>query len=1052
MTLPPTRPLLSARLRSLRSAGLLLLPLLLGPALAADDETAPAAAPDFELDVRPVLQDFCFRCHGEKRQKGNVRLDVLDPDLVEGPDAEAWHMALNMIQSGDMPPPRMSQPTDEERRKVVAWIRSGLDAAARAGAGERETVLRRLTKAQYTNTLQDLLGVPADFGNVLPDDGKSEMGFTNNGEVLLSSQLHLEYYQSIAREALDKALAIGERPEVTRYRVTFGKGRGKDLAAGHTGGYQSVPLNTNDFTVDILDASGAPKVGATPQEQEALDEIKRRISIGLRGSSQSRFRVVDEGMLLYSALPHKEKVPKAWQGPSPNVKLEMQRCFPEEGDFVMRVRASRGYLFEHRKRMLIELEQPIPLSALVGEPVDVATLTGAIVLRAPDSDDHKNLLPGGAGDELLLPEIVTDPSSARFKVKVPADGYYQVDLVHPFMPADAMPSVRLSLASQNLDRRLEPDEVESAPERVVTALAAAYLPAGTHDLRVGGPFFVGFSHVVLTPITEEHRAVAPLIARTDELAESLQAKTPGLRAFVGTRLDDGMDYKTFDVHREVDAPLGEPATYSFVGRLENLPIPEPESGDTEVLSGFMLLGVWNDHLVKDASDPGPPLLIESIEFEAPYFPEWPPASHTAIFFDSPSRAIPEVYAREVIERFLGRAFRRDLSAAELDRYMAFWQAIRPDHDTYEHSVREVLVAGLCSPHFLFLAEPVAEPEAEPAGDTIRPDEALATRLAYFLWNSPPDRELRDLAREGRLTEELEAQVDRMLDDPRAWRFVRSFVYEWLRIDRHETMDVNVDTYPAFTRFVKRDMSEETYHFVHQVLARDLSVFNLVDSDFVMLNQNLAEFYGVEGVEGAEFRPVELARERGRGGLLSQGAFLSGHSDGSQAHAIKRAVWVKEKILGDPPPPPPPNVPELNPEAPGFENLTLKEQLELHRDSPSCMDCHRGIDPYGVVFERYDAAGLWHEERDGEPIDALSTLPDGAEVDGVSGLKAYILEQQPDAFTGALIEHLYAFALGRDVHFADEEELSRILLRVKSDDYRMRSVIKGIVSSSSFSQP
>ena len=912
--------------KHLPAAGLAALFLLIAWPLAAGRQAdGTSDKPDFETQIRPILEARCFDCHGPDLQRGDIRLDTLDPDLVNGGDAEGWHTALDMIESGEMPPRRAEPPTDDERRLVVAWIRASLEEAARAQAGERRSVLRRLNKVQYGYTLQDLLGLPIEFGRVLPDDGKSEMGFTNNGEVLISSPLHIDYYQQIAREALEEAIQVGPAPVPTRYRVTFGKGRGRGLVAGHTGGYQSVPLSTDDFTVDVLGPDGEPRTAADDKEAKALDHMRRRVSIGLRGSAQSRFRAVDEGMLLYAALPHREKVPKAWQGPSPNLKVELQRCFPEEGSFAMRVRASRGYLFQSQERLLLELEDPLALSALVGPSAAVATLPGARVLSAVDSDERKNLVLHG---DVLAPDELTAPASARFQLDQAEGGYYQVDLVHPAVEPDAMPSVRLSLNNLTLDRRFELTDDQLRHPRVVSALGAAYLPPGKHDLKIGGPFFVGFSQLVLTPIGEDHPAVASVIRESDALAASLEDKVPSIRCLVGTRTDDGMDYKTFGQPQEVTAALGSPETYTFVGQLDNLPVPEPESGDTEILSGILLIGLWNDHLVKSGSEPGPPLLVESIELEAPFYPEWPPPTHTAIFFDSPHRDDPEVYTHEVLERFLTRAFRRPPAEAELERYLAFWREVRGDFEVYEHGVREVLVAILCSPNFLFLAEPT---EGAAADDL--PQAAVATRLSYFLWNSPPDAELTDLARRGELLDQLDAQVTRMLANPKVWRFVRAFGHEWLRLDRHDTIDVNVDLYPDFTRFVKRDMAEETYHFLHRVIAEDLSLDTLVDSDFAMLNQNLAEFYGIEGVAGAHFRPVPVAPEAGRGGLLSQGSFLSGHSDGNQAHPIKRAVWLKEKILGDKPPEPPPNVPDLDPEAPGFERLTLKEQLELPPRQP-----------------------------------------------------------------------------------------------------------------------
>jgi hypothetical protein len=195
--------------------------------------------------------------------------------------------------------------------------------------------------------------------------------------------------------------------------------------------------------------------------------------------------------------------------------------------------------------------------------------------------------------------------------------------------------------------------------------------------------------------------------------------------------------------------------------------------------------------------------------------------------------------------------------------------------------------------------------------------------------------------------------------------------------------------------------------------------------------------------------VTLTENQERGGLLSQGSFLSGHSDGVQAHPIKRAVWLKEKILGDHPPAPPPNVPELDPETPGFENLTLKEQLFLHRNKVSCMDCHQKIDPFGVVFENYDAVGRFQLTTKDKLIDSKSKLPDGTEVEGIAGIKDYILTLKKDHFTKSLVENLFAYALGRDVGFADEEEINNIVEEVIDDDYRFKTVIEQIVLSPSF---
>ncbi len=1012
----------------------------------AQASSAPAGAIDYTRDIQPLLAEFCFHCHGERKQKGNMRLDALDPSMSTRTAAEGWNAALDMIHGGDMPPTEEPQLSDPQRRLVVQWLTESLATAANRLKGEQHVVLRRLTREQYSYALQDLLLVPIDFGQVLPAEAKSELGFSNNGDVLNASPLLIDYYQEVARSALAEAIVTGERPTPTRYRLTFGRGLGKGHLVGTTGGYQAVPLETDDFRLDFLSATGEVVEPADDIQKKAMDRIRRRISIGLRGSAMDRFRVVEEGMMLLSALPHQEKPAESWQGPSPNLALEMQRCWPERGPFALRVVASQGYVPPLRKDLLVALDERVAMASFSADGA-LQVAPAAIVLTAASGDELQNVRIDEHG-EFLLAVDKPKPSQVRLQVDLPHDGYYQLDLVHRPVAQDAMPSVRLTVAGRNLDHRPVASPAELAMPRVITALGAIGMRAGRHHLQLGGPFFVGFSHLVLTPMPATHPLVARLTERANEQNQALQGLVPVIRVYGGTRTDDGMDYRTFGEPQEVLAPLGEPRSYEFVGRLENLPIPEPESGDTEELSGFLLLGLWNDHLVKSPKQTGPPLLVRSIEFEAPFHAEWPPRSHTNIFpppgelsllIKSEAR---DVYTARVLQRFVERAFRRPAEPGEVDRYLQFWRSIEDAYPIYEHGVREVLVAILCSPNFLFLVEPERDTKQ-------LTDSALATRLAFFLWNSPPDETLRELAAAGTLTSELPAQVDRLLDDARAFRFVRAFTYEWLRLDRHAGMTIDPDRHPDYTRFVKRDMAEETYQFVHHALQQDLPVMTLIDSDFAMLNQNLAEFYGIDGVSGPQFRPVHLTKPHERGGLLAQGSFLAGHSNGLEPHTIKRAVWLRQRILGSPPPPPPPNVPALDPTKPGFEKMTLQQQLEAHRDRASCRDCHASIDPFGVAFERFSAVGRYETRRKDQDIDPRTTLPDGTEVDGMAGIVAWLQEHKRDAVTRALIEHLFAYALGRDLSFADGPEIDTILHSVQASGYRLRTVLRAIVTSHAF---
>ncbi|MEO0793830.1 MAG: DUF1592 domain-containing protein [Verrucomicrobiota bacterium] len=997
----------------------------------AEPESVDEDALFFVNHVQPVMSQYCYSCHGPDKQKGNIRLDELDFDMVNGPDAESWHTALDQINAGEMPPKGKAQPTDEERRLVVDWMTDSLEDAAKARRRVAQHTMRRLTRHQYANSLNELLGLSIDFHDVLPEDGKSEMGFSNDAETLQTSALHIEYFQKIAREALDKAIVEGDKPEVKRYKATIGLESGVGKPGGSFGGFQAVTVNPDHFEVHVLDEDSQVKQG------KAAKDIQNSIGFCMRGSATDRFTITPEGMNLYSALPHKEFAPRSWQGPSPNLKMLIKHVYPGDGPFMLRVEASQGAFTPAAKEGFVSLRDKAPAK----------TTDDSIVIQAADHEETKNM--ELRDDGFLVPVDITSDSEAIYNVEIPESGFYQIDLEHPYVEQAAMPSFDIRLAWRyRKQERLQIDESLANDEAIVHPVSLAYLDKKKYHLKVGGSFFVGFRKITFTPLPKEDPAYQDLKKEAEVNAKKYEGLRPALKVFAGTRTDDGMDYKTFGGVRTVEAPTGEPQIYEFQGNFENLPVPAPGSNSSGHLADTMIIGLWNDYLVKKSSESGPPLMIHSLELEAPYYEQWPPKTHTQIFFESANQKNEEAYTKEVIQRFMERAFRRDVTEKEVGFYVDFWRQTRNEFDHYQDSVKEVLVAVLCSPNFLYIVDPEAD-EAAPAEESS--EDFLASRLSYFLWNSPPDDELRELAATGNLQTSLNNQVDRMLRDPRVLEMIRAFSYEWLRIDRLKQMDTNVGKYPDFTRFVKQDMAEETYQLIHQVLQDDMSIMQLIDSDFAMLNQNLAEFYGVPGVKGSHFQKVTLPEGSNRGGLLTQGAFLNGHSDGMSSHPIKRAVWLKEKILGEKPPPPPPNVPELDPDTPGFEKLTLKEQLELHRDKASCVDCHLKIDPYGVVFENFDATGRFISKIKDRPVDAASVLPDGTEVEGIEGIKQYILEHRRDSFTKALVEHLYAYALGRNVSFADEEEIDTIVSAVRSDDYKFKSVIKHIVTSDSFTQ-
>ena len=1002
--------------------------------------------------IKPLIAKYCLECHSADDPNGDVQLDELSDKLSQGEDAEAWHAALDVINAGDMPPDYADQPSAKDREQIVNWITSSLAKAADAKKQTRSTSVRRLTRDQYTNTLQELLGVQVDFGKSLPADSKSEMGFRNSGEVLQTSSLHLDYYEKIARAALGKAIASGDRPEPVHYRITFGSKIDSNGTGTEIGGYQHISIPSADFVVERLGQQVSSQEDNTKATEDTKSKRKRdrrkknspaqnlltkniatepnrinEIAVGMRGSDNDRFKVTKDGLVLFSAVPHVETAPKSWQGPSPNVKLLFKNSFPTEGDIRVRVNAARSNSWASNRTGFVSLRENVPATPTAN----------TIRLKASDCKTVSGMaLKDGTW---LVPEDPAMNTSARFKVVVPESGMYQFDFVHPYAEAALMPSYRLQVGRSRQQERLSINEGLKEKSEIVQPMTLAFLKKGTQRVSIGGRFFVGFKELLITPVDA---TAQELVAEDSSNRSAYESEIPSLRVFAGARTDDGMDYRTFDSSKLIDGPMGKSQTVEFIGRLENLPLPYFDTASKDRLGNITIVGLWNDYLVKSRKSSGPPVLVKSIEIEAPYFPDWPPKTHQQIFFetqDADSEYGSDAYTREVLSRFSSRAFRENLPDDELDRYFDFWKSIKADHPTYEASVKEVLVAILCSPRFLYLVEP-ANADAQ---------FQLASKLSYFLWNSPPDAKTLELAEAGSLKKSLHSEIKRLLDSSNSRQMIRAFAYDWLRLDRLENMTPDAARYRTFTRFVKADMAEETYQFLDYLLQNNLSIDNMIESDFAMLNQNLAEFYSIEGVKGNEFRAVKLDSAANRGGLLSQGAFLTGHSDGTDAHPIKRAVWLKERILGDPPPPPPPNVPELDPDTPGFDQMTLKQKLELHRDKDSCRSCHSKIDPYGVVFESFDATGQFNRTRKGKPIDVSSTLPDGTAINGVAEIKAYILKKKHREFATAFVEHLFAYAIGRDVTFADAEEIAGIVDRAEQRGNGLRTIVEEIVLSPSF---
>jgi hypothetical protein len=380
----------------------------------------------------------------------------------------------------------------------------------------------------------------------------------------------------------------------------------------------------------------------------------------------------------------------------------------------------------------------------------------------------------------------------------------------------------------------------------------------------------------------------------------------------------------------------------------------------------------------------------------------------------------------------------------VEAYLRLFAKYRPDFPTFEEAMVEVLATALASPEFLYLTS--RTPPESSAQNPRRIDLfELANRLAVFLWASLPDEELVGLAEAGKLGEPavLAAQVTRMLEDPRSKRFVRHFVDQWVGLER-------VQSVPHLTDGALREaMLEEPVAFFEHVLRGKGSAMDFLDCNYALLNERLASHYGIANVFGPHFRPVPLERRMNRGGLLTCAAMLTINSDGKDSHPVKRGVWLLQRILHDPPPPPPPNVPEVDLTDPRILKMTLKERIMNHRDHAACASCHARIDPWGIAFEHYDALGVYRTQIQNRPVDASSELFNRQTLNGVDGLKRYLLLERQDQFAQALVSKLAGYALGRPLTMADRVDLEQLTTQFRKSDDRLWDLIQLLVGSDLF---
>lgn len=964
---------------------------------------------EFREFVQPLFKQYCLRCHNADQMKSGIRVDLLS-GIPEDKHLFLWKDILKQVSDGAMPPEDEPQFDDNQKKRLTGWIQRAMNSAM-ARNTQRNGSIRRLTVSQYRNTLRDLLGLDEDLTEVLPPDAISKDGFANNGQSMVLSPLQVESYFDIAQKSLDLCIVDeATPPTIQTFRMDLGQKINPTPCPDNLIlGANNHLLNNADFQVtEPLPSKPFPYKpfhmrtkyefiegyagNDTVRGWRKYDSIYHSVFACMRGNpgypKGEAFQVVPAGLLLRPAIPSSEIFgQQSTYGPMANFKISL-RELPDSGNFRVTVKGARYD------------------DALLLNPGTVAGKS--------------------EGECPTVTNLTANPSST---IQIVDAGIYAVDL---FREPGGGRQVAIELGERRFAGQLaefkkpadaKPDET---PEQG-HAFMLVRLAAGPVNVTIRSGDNAGLRRAVFRKVAENSDAGRRFLA--------FESRTPSIGVYLGLRRDCGSTLTRVGEPQAVKG--GELRDYFFSGPINDFPSPDVETDNVNYLAGIREIGVRSEYT--DGRDM-PRLMIRSIEFEGPYFSEWPPATHRRIFIDSPNKNDPAQYASEILRSFATRAFRRPVTDEEHAAILAVWKRSTAEKLSFQQSIKDALLVVLTSPQSLFLIENSATPEPEDLDDY-----ELASKLSYFLWNSAPDPQLLDLARKQELRAALDNQVDRMIRDPRFEQFMREFGSQWLSLDKFDVVSVDSRRYPRLTRDAKLHLRQEPVRFLTYLIEQNLSLRNVIHSDFILADEVVATYYnlGDRTESGFKFVPIRHENEH-LGGILAQAGILAGLSDGREPNPIKRGAWVARKIVAEPPDDPPPNVPRLKEDDGG--NLSLREKLERHRNQEGCVKCHTGIDPWGLPFEQYDAGGLFKGER---KIDAPSQLPDGTKVLDLNSLKRYLAEERIDQVTFSFLKHLSCYGLGRSLTYNELVFLQKECIKLRSSELRMQDLIRFVIKSDMF---
>jgi len=1006
-------------------------------------------AEDLPDTLTAFFENHCVDCHGNAGE-GGLNLLSLEWKLEDPHNSSIWVKIHDRIESNEMPPKEDSHLNEVDRSAALKDLASRIAQYQKQKYNQNgRAVSRRVNRFEYENILRDLLHDPQlKIADQLPLDGEVH-GFAKVGEALDVSHVQVDAYLDVAEFALRRALEFpAKQPKPTTHRY-YAREENRMWAGNGNGGWARFSLaleglNINEkYSFDQKGFDPSKKARSIQFPGTTIDDTEAERTGNWRKSTRrsnhlgSHYLATDKGNGRY--------------------EITWKASLPKPGTYEVRVSFGGGE----------GLARKVPYRV---------RHTGGETLLTIDQSQKPNIQDlwfslgrfnfGSSDTDSKTKPVVAEVSLSNKDVK----GWVIADAVQ-FVHVDDL---------NKKDEKTEPQE-----EASTAIFRGAYTP-----------FYYGFDKFK-APVRGNYkiRLKARSVLRQTDYVDWEGEKKP--RHYPNLVLDATRRYPTPVNDRIFPGDRSEPvkvysSTLSEPNTQSMLPIgifeAPPEAPGIFELAAFLEKGAMvkldcmrlpspmvpaMPHTIRKTDGGYPGVAFHWLEVEGPIVQDWPPASYRALFGDVPFKQAgrhveaiseqPMKDAGKLLAAFMDRVYRRPVAEAEFNRFLGYAKQLLKEGKSFTKTMIATYSAVLASPEFLFHCSQPGELDSF----------ALAERLAFFLGESMPDKQLRKLARQGRLRDPatLRTEVDRLLEKPEAERFVKEFLNAWLKLDEINDTDPDRELYPEYAGdwWLVNSMIKESRLFFADLIAGDLPARNVIDADHTFADERLARHYNIHGVSGPAFQRVTLSEKSPYGGILTQAAVMKVTANGTVTSPVLRGVYVMEKILGDPPSPPPPSVPAVEPDIRGAS--TIRELLKKHRKNSSCASCHQKIDPPGFALENFDVMGRWREsyrslgggsERVeglgrsgnefvhyiGNEVDASGVTSRGESFVDILEFKKLLLQDE-ETIARNLTEQLLVYATGAPVDFADREAVSAILAKSRESEFGVRTLIHEIVQSPLF---